>query len=296
MIDGENALFDRPRHIRQLMRLVSKLDVAWQERILENLAAVNDRASRLYPLTEVYVHENRSRYKWLQLQSIPVHSVTATGIAGTDEIGMNYCQQTWIALNRVIDKRDDMERDWTHAKFIGSCFNGQGVRQVDARDKARLDQDRQKIDELKMKILYKYLNRDASPADEMPSTVQLPNGKTATVTKKFQAISAEELAEQLEAALAGEKDYHDLAVEAQERRIRERAEQIDEQKRLMYTAPITEMIGGYRILRNEADAKAYIERMNLLRYENARRAKHPIIPELNEASDKPEGSDPENPR
>jgi hypothetical protein len=291
MVDGMNALFERPRHINRLMRVISKMDGAIQEKIINNLAAINERASRLYPLVEVYVHENRSRFKWLTLQSIPIHSPIATGISGTDEIGMNYCQQTWTALNRMLDHREEMERDWTNAKFTGSCFSGKGVRQIDERDKARRETERTDREDLKIKILYRYLNRNAGPDDGPEHTVELPDGRKATVVKKFQAMSAEELAVQLESALAGEKDYHDLAVENKEKQLRARAHELEQYKHQLYSPPIYippgaqltgGASGGTRVMGGKAEVDAYLARMEALKFENRQKTTEQMSLDLNE--------------
>jgi hypothetical protein len=302
MIDGMNALYERPKHINRLIKVMSKVDAAIQEKIVKNLAAINERASRLYPLVEVYVHENRSRFKWLALQRVSVHSPMATGIPGTDEIGMNHCQQTWTALNRMIDRREEMEKDWTNAKFIGSCFAGKGVRQIDERDKARHETERTEREDLKIKVLYRYLNRNAGPEDEPEQTVNLPDGRQATVVKRFQAISAEELAVQLEAALAGEKDYHDLAVENKERQLRARARELEQYKHQLYSPPVIippgaqltgGVSGGTRVLGSKAEADAYIARMEALKFENIQKTTQQMSLDLNQTSDRPQKVGPD---
>ena len=299
MIDGQNVLYERPKNINRIIKLVSKIDARVQDKIFDNIAAINERATRLYPLTEVYVHENRSRFKWLQFQSVLIHSPMATGIPGTDEIGMNYAQQTWTALNRVIDQRDVMEREWSNAKFIGSCFAGKGIRTIDEKDKARQEKDRQEREDLKMKVLYRYLNRNASPDEEPPHLVTLPDGRTAEVTKKFQAISAEELALQLESALSGEKDHHDLVIEAQDKKLRQLAKELELNKHTMYMGstsppPGVPVTGSSRVIGNKQDVDSYVARMETLRLENIEKTRERVSLTLNEAdimkkSDKQDG-------
>src|SRR5512135_63107 len=137
MIDGQNAIYERPRHINRLIKTVARLNAKMQDEVVENLAALNEKAQLLLPLVEAYAHENRSRYRWFQIRGQPIHSPICTGIPGTDEVGANICQQNWIALNNVIDRNEEIERDWNNAKFIGSCFAGKGVRAIDEKDKIR---------------------------------------------------------------------------------------------------------------------------------------------------------------
>lgn len=297
-VDGQNALFERPRHLARLTKIVSKLAPDVQEKIVENLGAINARATRLYPLTEVYVHENRSRYHWLHLQSVPVHSASSTGLPGTDELGMSYCQQTWTAINRLLDKKETAERDWANAKFVGSCFNGKGVRSVDERDRGRREKDRTDLEEKKMKVLYGYLNRTAGGDAEPPSTVELPDRRKATVEKRFRADTAEELAEQLSAALSGEKDHHDRVVEEQEKKLRERARALDEHRWQIDSMPPVQILSqdghellssGARILGGRKEADELLARMDAAQRKQREEANRRVRLDLSQGSD--DGSD-----
>jgi hypothetical protein len=270
LIDGENTLTGRARYVNRLSKIISKIDHNIQEKIIDGLSALNGRATRLYPLTEIYIHENRSRFKWMHIQQAPIHSPINTGISGTDEIGMNYCQQAWTALNRLVDDRDRMERDWTNAKFIGSCFAGKGVRTVDERDRARKERERTELEDQKIQVLHAYLNRQSSTQEAPNNQVALPDGRMATVSGRFKAESVYELADQLSAALSGEKDHHDLVVEAKVDQLRDRAAQIETTKTNIYRAPIfdsnkNQMSAGAQILGGKEEAEALLERSNRLK-------------------------------
>ena len=277
MVDGNNALFERPRHINRLIKAVSKLTVKVQDNVIENLAALNERAALLLPLVEAYAYENRSRYRWLQVRGQAVHAPISTGIAGTEELGMNLCQQTWVALNHIIDRQDEVERDWQNAKFIGSCFAGKGIRAIEEKDRGRRERERTDREDLKMKVLYTYLNRKVGKdvEHEEPVPVQLPDGRFAHVVKRFKAESAEELAAQLSASLSGDMDYHDMVIEAKLKQVQQAAEQKEAFKRsLISREPIFSPIAGgsARILGGKAEADAYVKRMKELTREQIERA------------------------
>ncbi len=223
MVNGNNALVDRPKHISRLIKTLSKIPSAVQDKILENLTALNERASRTYPLTEVYVHENRSRFRWLQTRDVPVCSPISTGTHGTDSLGMSHFQSTWTALNRILDRNEDMEREWSNAKFVGSCMAGKGMQSVDSRDKSRLEKERLEREEKRAQVLRAYLNRTVGgPVGRAGETMKLPDGRTAEIVGRTKAESVEELATQLTAALNNEKDSHDAVVEHHARKTRER--------------------------------------------------------------------------
>lgn len=277
LLDGENTLYRRPVHIGKLTRILRKLSPDIQLKIMDTLQAINEKAYRLHPLTEVYVHENRSRYKWLQLKGIAIHSPMATGIAGTDEIGMNYCQQTWTVLSRLLEEKDTMDREWSNAKFIGSCFAGKGIRAIDERDRSRREKERSDRDDLKMKVLYTYLNRGKTGEEGKLSHVTLPDGRQAEVTKKFQALSVEELADQLSAALSGEKDHHDLMIERKISQIQNIKKEMEGSNNKMYRGSSLRdngfdstslpLHGSSRILGGRDEAEAHLSRMRKIRDE-----------------------------
>jgi hypothetical protein len=265
MANGSNVLFDRPRHIDKLFKLITRLSDVVQNKIIENLSILNERSTHLYPLVEIYAYENRSRIKWAYTKSSPIHSPLNTGMPGTDQIGMNNCQQMWTALSQIIERRDEIEREWQHAKFIGSCFAGKGIRSIDERDRGRLEKERVDREELKMKVLYRYLNRNNTVDGKEPEAlITLPDGRKAFVAKKFQAETAEELAREMSAVVSGEKDHHDRVMESETLRMQKRAEIISkERNRLIYSSPSYEGMsqGGSRIVGGKIEAEALLQRM-----------------------------------
>ena len=302
LIDGENVLNGRADHMRKLVETVSKLTSPMQDKLLEELGVLNQRAARLYPLTEVYVGENRSRFKWMYLNGngTSIHSTAATGMAGTHELGMNYCQQTWVAVNQLMDVREQMDRDWQNAKFVGSCFNGKGVRSVDERDKARKERERTELEDQKMEVLYTYLNRTVGGEEDLKDMAQLPDGRIARVEKKFQALSVDELAEQLSASLSGEKDHHDLVVDRRLREIGRLRDEQSEMGRKIYSRSEADSIfqsssipvsGSSRVLGGKAEAEAQLARMRRIQAEFlAKRARQ--IPGDLQGSDKLSSEEP----
>lgn len=268
MIDGRNMLVDRHRKVVRLSRTVMRMDAGVQAKIMENLAALNSRAARLHPLAEIYVHENRSRFRWLHTLPNPVHDPSNTGVQGTDGLGMNYCQQAWTALNRLLDSKEQMERDWANSKFVGSCFAGKGVRAIDERDKARREREKSDLEDTRMAVLHAYLNRRPGAKGAEP-TVMLPDGRKAVVQKKFQAESAEELARQLEASLAGEKDHHDLVVERHVQRLKQATAQVEETKNRLYSLPASSEPGS-RVLGGKEEAENLLRSIEAMKEQRRR--------------------------
>ncbi len=289
--EGRNVIYERPRHINRLIKSISSIEDSMQDKLLEHLAALNKRASMLHPLVEVYTHENRSRFKWLQIHETQIHSSRSTGIHGTEELGMNYAQMTWTALNRVLDKREIIDQAWSNAKFIGSCM-AKGVRQVDERDKARLETERTELDDKKMQVLKNYLNRTDGTESVSQSTVALPDGRTAELmpgnlpSGRFGADSAEELKDQLEKALNDEKDHHDFVVEAHFKKLEARMKVIEEQKQQIYKSAIPHDAGSHVMSRKALDVHLHtLEQNKIDRIGKAQRITTDINGEVHEASD-----------
>lgn len=282
MVNGENVILERPKHIRRLIKIIQKIPASHQREILTNLDLLSQKAQRVYPLVEIYVHEDRSRLMWLQTKNMPIHSSAATGISGSEELGMNHCQGSWVSLNRMLDFKDESEKDWNHAKFIGSCFNGKGVRSVDQQDKAQKDVERQKLDELRMKLLHRYINKiDGEIEEDVPEMITLPDGRKAKVEKKFQAKSYEELAEQLSSALSDEKDYHDMVIEDAMKKMENRKQTMVHESLSLRVDPSMNPEGGTRVIGGKAEADKYLERIKRLQTQPRER----ISPNL-ESSDK----------
>lgn len=283
MANGSNVLWDRPRNIQRLVKTFSRIPGPQQDKIIESLSALNSKGVRVYPLTEIYAYENRSRFRWAQYKDVNLNSTAVTGLPGTEHIGMNQCQLTWIAMNRFLDKRDDMERDWANAKFVGSCMAGKGIRSVEEKDRLRLERERNEREDKKMEVLKSYLNRTVGAPKAKADIVSLPDGRTAEVTGRFRADSAEELAAQLSAALNDEKDSHDLAIERHISEIRSRTADLERDRRSLFSSalerPPDDGVSMSRAI-SVGEAKTRAQRMRDLIIENSKR----VIPD-SEVSD-----------
>lgn len=284
MVSGENVLYDRTKHIRKLVRTISKIPPKIQESIIERLSYLNEKSSRLYPLVEVYAYESKSRFKWMHVQGSQVHSSPNTGIHGTENLGMNYCQQTWSALSRMIDKRDIYDHEWSNAKFIGSCFAGKGIRAIDEKDKGRAEKERVEREELKMKVLYEYLNRGNSPEGPALDVMRLPDGRTAKVESRSRSESVEDLAKELESALNNEKDHHDLVVERHMESMVKTNQELEKTKHDWMKSPILEEMkdmveagGGSRVIGGKDKAEEYLKRMQAMRQEQVDKTRQKIV-------------------
>jgi len=223
MIDGQNILPERDKWIPLIEKTFSSLPSPARAKLVRYLSEVNRRAANAVTLAEAYQMEKSSRFRWAQLKGVDLMSPGCTGIEGTHRIGLNYAQLVWRALNYYDDLREQAEREWDNAKFIGSCFAGKEMKKVYNQDRER--KDKEKLDRLQRKdqlLRFVFLGEEIN------------NDKTVNQYQIVTARTAEELASQLERDLRGEKDWHDQVVEREESRLKEGEKARYRQMREMY--------------------------------------------------------------
>jgi hypothetical protein len=209
MVDGLNILADRDRHLGELSRFFEEMEAGSSAKVIRHLSEVNRRANRAVVLTEAFSMETLSRLRWAQFRGVDLTGAQVTGIQGTHTLGMNWAQLTWRAMNHYEDQKELAEREWENAKFVASAMAGKGMSRVHSQDKRRREKEREERLERRDRILRFALYGESMEGDGN-------NGAPVQVAR-----TVEELATQLERDLKGEKDFHDLVVEAHERRAAE---------------------------------------------------------------------------
>jgi len=210
LVDGQNVLVDRQRWMPRIANVFRDMPPQAKSKVIRALSELNRRAANATVLTEAYAMESYSRYRWAQVHGLDLSTPAITGLAGTAELGLNWPQLTWRALNYFEDMAAATEREWEHAKFIGSCTAGKGIQKVYNRDHDRHRKEAEERIARKDKLLRHIF--DGAPLQDGTT---LRNGQIVNV-----AQTVEELTDQLERSLRGEKDWHDNVVEAHEQRTR----------------------------------------------------------------------------
>lgn len=223
MVDGQNILSERGYWVPKLQEMFSAFPVSVRGKVVRYLSEVNHKASGAVTLTEAFQMENTSRFRWAQYRGLDLMSPTVTGVLGTETLGLNFAQLVWRALNHYEDLRDQAEREWDNAKFIGSCFAGKGIQKIYNQDKDRRQKEREeritRRDQLIRQVLFREDPEEAKKSSRYVMQV---------------ARSVEELADQLEKNLRGERDWHDEVVAREEERIRSQVN--ERQKKLQELA------------------------------------------------------------
>lgn len=210
MIDGTNVLADRERLLPKIAELFRDMPPTAKSKLIRQMSEINRRANNAVLLTECYTTETYSRFRWAQLRGLDLCSPTATGVPGTERLGMNWAQLTWRALNSFEDRHDEIERDWENAKFVGSCFAGKGIQKVYQQDTDRRKKEKDDRFARKDRVLRQVLLGEKFSE----SSKQLQGA----MVKGAQTV--DELAQQLQGDLRGEKDWHDKVIADHEDRIR----------------------------------------------------------------------------
>jgi hypothetical protein len=224
MVDGNNILSDRDRWIPELADRFDRFNATVRKKMVWQLSEINRRATVAVMLTEAYAMEANSRFRWAQLRGMDIMSPSATGIRGTEYLGLNWAQLTWRALNLYEDARESIEREWENAKFIGACFAGKGISKVYNQDIRRRRDDLSAKRTRKDQIL-----RHVVLGAPMDDNVLHKDGQVVIA-----AQTVDQLADQLSKSLKGEKDWHDEVVAAIEDR--QQREYLEQQARLQALA------------------------------------------------------------
>jgi hypothetical protein len=211
-IDDQNVLVDREESLPELVDFFKSLSGEAKQKVVRYLSELNRRASRAVLLSEVFAMESTSRHRWSQYQGMDLTSPAVTGIRGTEYLGLNWGQLAWRAFNYFEDMKVQMEVDWENTKFVASSMAGKGMNKIHSQDKTRRKSEMMERRERKDKILRLAVLGEPFE-DSKKDSAQLKVARTV-----------EELTDQLERDLKGEKDWHDMVIADHERRLKEEYE------------------------------------------------------------------------
>lgn len=273
LVDGKNVIRDRDAWLDRLALTFHEMPRGARQKVIRYLSELNRRASDATILAEAYVMESASRFRWGQVQGLDLTQPAVTGIAGTELLGLNWAQLVWRALNYYEDMTLQTEREWEHAKFVGSCFAGKGVQKIYNQDNERRRKEHDERIARRERILRHVF--EGTPL----SQEQDARGRVMVHAK-----TVEELADQLEKSLRGEQDFHDRVISEWEAKQRQQLE--DRRQHLHELVERNEAIfegrsilGGTTIeglTREEVEARAQ-RRRQLQAQANARMIVHPEL-------------------
>lgn len=207
LVGGRNVLANREENVDELVEFFEGTDKELKQKVIRHLSEINRRSTRATILTEAYFIEPSSRLRWAQAKGLDLTSPSISGFAGTQNLGLNWAQLTWRALNHFEDQKDQAEREWENTKFVASAMAGKGMNKIYSQDKRRRQTEKEaKVDRREKIIRHALLNESLEGPVRGPLKV---------------ARTVEELGSQLERDLKGEQDWHDRVISAHEQRIQQ---------------------------------------------------------------------------
>jgi len=165
--------------------------------VFDELDKLAIRLSNCSHKVEQYSLSSESRYNWRFRKKMMMNSSNATGIVGSDKLGLNQFQKFWMVLNINEDNSESFEEKYSLAKFLASFTDPKGVKKIESADKVRKEEEADKKERLRV------IGTDEE--------VKFLSGPTDT----RKGIVAE-----LEKQMRGEKDEHDVAIEEYEKNLR----------------------------------------------------------------------------
>jgi len=218
MINGMNLLED-PQTVQGMHEVIYRLPKLPLDSLFYLVTGLSNRVSTAIQRTEAYCYESYSRATWRFSGRQSPAKDEYTGVPGTSRIGMNHVQRMWVAYNIAEDDRIEHIQQWQAAKFVASATNPKGVKKVTRSDESLRKREEQRRRDAIALMIHQVLNGK----EEMQSgeIVVMVRGKPMIVPRVKTARTVNELDEQMRMWVAGEKDWHDLVVDAYKNRIRD---------------------------------------------------------------------------
>lgn len=175
----------RPVHNKKLAYVVNSL---------------TDRQTRCYSLLDAFCHESFSRALWRQTGGV-YPSPAYSGLP-VSNMGMTPIQRIWQMYHRMEDIREETDSAWSHAKLVASASSPKGIEQLNQKEQAARQAEKERKQELLDRTYYKwigYLKEDGTV-------------KGMDVPVFRQASTSDELADEMRKWVSGEMDFHDRVV------------------------------------------------------------------------------------
>ena len=225
MVDGQSLLEDAnaPYFIHKYIKTLPMYAI---NKLFSVYTGLYNRMSTSLSRIEAFCYEDYSRSLWRSLNQ-----------KSTCE---NHVQRVWVAFNLDEDIRDIWDRELIAARFVASATSPKGVKQViqaDTQDKKRRKDNRDQI-------IYRM--------------VAEATGQIIHNTLHFEARTVEDLETEMQHWLAGEKDLHDLVVDAYKDTIRKNLEE-DRKRYQENMQQIAEGVSGGTVsVVSDAEFKEYL--------------------------------------
>lgn len=218
MIDGQHLLGNpnAPAQIRAFLRRIPKSGI---NALFGIYTGLHNQMRKIFSRMEAFCYEDQSRALWRMVGRGSPAREDVAGVPGVSALGMNHIQRMWVAYNLAEDDRTQWQAEWASAKLIASATSPKGVRRLSQREESE-----RKLEEERRKgvIARTYMEATGHQVGEASGMIV------------HRAVSPEELVDEMNRWVRGEKDWHDTVIDAYKQRIREKhdAERVQHEERM----------------------------------------------------------------
>ena len=228
VIDGHLVLGNQ-EVVHSIWETLNHLPAFTINTLFSILSGLFNRVGRAVSLVEAFCYEDHSRSMWrFSGKGTPTHT-SASGVPGTETLGLNAVQQVWWAFNMAEDDRDTWEEEWERAKFIASASAPKAIKKMAGKEQTRAASERDR----RLRIIHDaYWKATGGQGDLLGGGIRVQ-----------QAVSREDLVDEMAKVRRGEKDWHDMVVEDYKDRIRRKhqeAQQFHQQRMIEVQEAILE--------------------------------------------------------
>ena len=203
MVDGQ-PLLGQPHATYQVYQSIRSLPNTALDVLFSLFTGLFNRAKKATRLLEAFCYEDFSRSMWRMSGRQSLAREEYAGIPGVSSLGSTSIQRAWMAFNLMEDEKEDNLQAWTNAKFIASAHSPKGVRKLNSHDSstAKLEAERRE------RVIWE------SWAEVTRGIVRAPQNVV------HRSVTGDELSREMQMAMSGEKDLHDLVIDAYKEKIR----------------------------------------------------------------------------
>ena len=133
MVGQENVIINRDEYIKKLYQFFISMPAVFCKEILKELELLKVKMYLALEFVEgfSYAFQYRRLWKILGLNFL-------SGIAGSENLGLNVFQENWIYLNKTLDEEEAYNQQFSFAVLIASASNAKGAKQLRAKHDASL--------------------------------------------------------------------------------------------------------------------------------------------------------------
>lgn len=206
VLDGQVLLAD-PNAALSVRGAVRSVPQGALDALFSVYTTLHNRVRTALSRLEAFCYEDHSRGLWRMVGR--GNPSVAAGVPGVSALGMNHVQRLWVAYNLAEDDRVQWYAEWAAAKLVASAQAPKGIKKLNARD----DGERKLEDERRQRVI----------SDAFHEATGRRVGEQSRVVL-HRAVTPDELSAEMERWVRGEKDQHDLVIDAYKDQIRVRQE------------------------------------------------------------------------